>query len=208
MKRILYFCSILPFFLLILSIRISSSSPSFSTQNTLPLSPPSLSTLESLEIILQENSPIMLVNNAEVTLEPQRGSTPILVNNRILIPPFVLVDLLGGTTTYEESTGKVTIHLNEHTTIFTINSGLFQVNNENMFLPIPPLLRNGVPFVPIQFLHEGYEVRTDWINQRVLISTQQLPEGMENLMKALKNLPQIHHISTLPYSLEILFKGF
>jgi len=121
-----------------------------------------------LMITLQINNPEITINGISKTIDAQ-GSKPIIKNDRTLLPIRALIESLGGTVSWNGETREVTINLNYHTIILTIDSNTAVVNGINMQIDpnnskVTPIIINGRTYLPLRFIMEHLNANVDWDN--------------------------------------------
>ena len=121
-----------------------------------------------LIITLQIDNPEITVNGISETIDAQ-GSKPIIKNDRTLIPIRVLIESLDGNITWNEETREVTINLNYHTIILTIDNNTAIVDGINMQIDpdndkVTPIIINGRTYLPLRFIVEHLDGVVDWDN--------------------------------------------
>jgi hypothetical protein len=62
---------------------------------------------ESTEIVLTIGDPMMMVNGEEKEIDPELGTTPVIINDRTLLPVRAIVEELGGTVGWNGDTREV-----------------------------------------------------------------------------------------------------
>ena len=121
-----------------------------------------------LIITLQIDNPEITINGITKTIDEQ-GSKPIIENDRTLIPIRVLIESLDGNITWNEETREVTINLNYHTIVLTIDSNTAVVNGIKMQIDpdnskVTPIIINGRTYLPLRFIVEHLDGVVDWDN--------------------------------------------
>lgn len=124
------------------------------------------------QIILYIGNPNMFVNNVSKEIDPGKGTKPILLNGRTILPIRALVEELGGTINWDGATRKVTLTLGAKTIVLTIDSKTTLVNNIQATTDVAPQIINGRTMVPLRYIIDnfGYEVLWNATNKSVTIS--------------------------------------
>ena len=120
-------------------------------------------------ITLQINNPGITINGITKTIDAQ-GSKPIIENDRTLLPIRVLIESLGGHITWNGETREVTINLNYHTIILTIDNNTAVVDGINIQIDpknskVTPIIINGRTYLPLRFIMEHLNANIDWNNE-------------------------------------------
>ena len=148
--------------------------------------------------------PDMNVNLSEQEIDPGRGTVPIIVKERTLLPIRSVVEAIGGTVDWNETDKKVTINHNEtvieiwmfnsikteapvymghnmpyEDKIFHEGNKIMRVNGDTKVNDVAPIILNDRLFLPFRFVAEnlGCEVAWDDVSKKVTLSYS--PVGME-----------------------------
>jgi len=121
-----------------------------------------------LIIILQIDNPEITINGIPKTIDEQE-SKPIIENDRTLIPIRVLIESLDGHIAWNGETREVTINLNYHTIILTIDNSTAVVDGTNMQIDpnngkVTPTIINGRTYLPLRFIVEHLDGVVNWDN--------------------------------------------
>ncbi|MEA3313295.1 MAG: SBBP repeat-containing protein [Caldisericota bacterium] len=119
-------------------------------------------------ITLQINNPEITINGISKTIDEQ-GSKPVIKNDRTLLPIRALIESLDGHITWNEETREVTINLNYHTIILTIDNNTAVVDGIKMQIDpnngkVTPIIINGRTYLPLRFIVEHLDGVVDWDN--------------------------------------------
>ena len=63
-------------------------------------------------IVLQIDNPIMTVNGAETEIDPGRGTTPLIIGDRTLVPIRAIIEAAGGEVEWDDAAQQVTLTYN------------------------------------------------------------------------------------------------
>ena len=115
-------------------------------------------------IVLQIDNPIMSVNGKAQEIDPGRGTTPIIVSSRSMVPIRAIVEAMGGTIGWENSSQQITLTANGNTVKMWIGKKEITVNGTTQTIDVAPLIQNERTFVPVRFSAENLNAKVDWIN--------------------------------------------
>ena len=115
-----------------------------------------------LIIALQIGNPVMRVNGIEKEIDPGRGKTPILQNDRTLLPIRAVVEEMGGSVGWNEEAQEATLMLGEDTVRLTINNTTAYFNGETYMLDVAPVVINDRTMLPIRFIAERFQFDVAW----------------------------------------------
>ena len=115
-----------------------------------------------LVIILQINNPYMTVNGIKKEIDPGRGTVPVIVKGRTLVPIRAIIEELGGTIGWDGNERKVTIKLKNIQIELWIDKKNAKVNGTLKELDVPPQIINGRTMLPLRFVTEELGCTVDW----------------------------------------------
>lgn len=113
-------------------------------------------------LTFQINSPYMVVRGVTQEIDPGRGTVPIVVNGRTLLPIRAVVESIGGTIAWDGATQKVTILEGGTKIELFINSRTAYVNGVAKELDVPAQAYNGRTMVPFRFVGEALGKDIGW----------------------------------------------
>jgi len=114
------------------------------------------------ELVLQINNPIMTVNGAEKEIDPGMGTSPVVVNDRTLLPIRAVIEEIGGAVDWNDATQEVTLTYGQDEIRLTIDSTTAYLNNEAHTLDTTPAIINDRTMLPIRFIAESFDFDVDW----------------------------------------------
>lgn len=128
-------------------------------------------TTGKLTIVLKIGSPYMTVNGVRKEIDPGRGTVPITVQGRTLLPIRAIVEAMGGTVGWDGKANKVTIKMDKTTIVLTIGKKQATVNGKTVTLDVAPQLLNDRTMVPLRFVAESLGAIVEWedVTQTVTI---------------------------------------
>ncbi|MCD8214305.1 MAG: S-layer homology domain-containing protein [Clostridiales bacterium] len=120
----------------------------------------------------------MQIGNTEITVNgesqpiDENGTTPVIIENRTLLPIRAFVEGIGGSIEWDEETKTVTINYNNDSIQLIIDSDTAYLNGEAQSLDSEPVIINGRTMLPIRFIAEsfGFDVQWDEETQTITIS--------------------------------------
>lgn len=116
-------------------------------------------------IILKINNPNMYFGGSEFEIDPGRKTTPVIKENRTLLPIRVLIETLGGSIQWFESEKKVLITYQDKEISLYIDKYNFEVNGEKKILDAAPTIINSRTMIPIRFLAENIGFDVYWYDK-------------------------------------------
>ena len=113
------------------------------------------------EIVLQINNPTMTVNGTEKPID-EEGTTPVIVNERTLVPIRAIIEAMGGTVGWEAETKTATLNYGEDEIQLVIDSATAYLNGEPQELDTAPAIINDRTMLPIRFIAESFDFDVAW----------------------------------------------
>jgi photosystem II stability/assembly factor-like uncharacterized protein len=118
-------------------------------------------------IILRINQATMKVDNIEKEIDPGRGTVPLIRNNRTFLPIRTIIESVGGSIAWEESTRTVTIRLAQTIIELIIDKAEAKVNGKSQLIDpadskVSPFVQNGRTMLPLRFVGEATNMRIEW----------------------------------------------
>jgi hypothetical protein len=122
-------------------------------------------------IVLQLGNKYMTVNGISQEIDPGRGTTPITVQGRTLVPIRAIIEAMGGTIAWNGTEQKVTLNLNGKSIELWIGSKNTKVNGVNKITDVAPQIIGGRTMLPLRFVTENFGCNVDWdgVTQKVTI---------------------------------------
>jgi len=134
---------------------------------------------ESKTIVLTIGDPYMSVNGAKQEIDPGRGTKPVTVEGRTLVPIRTVIENMGGTIAWDGEKSQVTISANNKTIRVTIDYNMAEIKDQSSAsdwvkksMDVPPKVINDRTMVPLRFATEnlGCSVAWDEATQSVTIT--------------------------------------
>lgn len=113
-------------------------------------------------IVLEINNPYMLVNNVTYPIDGDRGTKPVIVNGRTLLPIRAIIEKLGGNVTWVADSRGININLGNNNVYLTLDNALAYVNGEAKYLDVAPTSINGRTMVPVKFVMDNLGGSVVW----------------------------------------------
>ncbi len=114
------------------------------------------------ELVFQINNPIMTVNGIEKEIDPGMGTSPVVVNDRTLMPVRAIIEEIGGTVDWNGAAQEVILKYGQDEIRLTIDSTTAYLNNEAQTLDTAPTIINDRTMLPIRFIAESFDFDVDW----------------------------------------------
>lgn len=119
---------------------------------------------ENTVITMQIGNPVMTINGKESNIDNE-GTTPVVVDNRTLLPVRALVEGIGGTVEWNPNTQTVTLTYKDDEIRLTINQAAAYLNDKEQTLDVTPVIINDRTMLPIRFIAESFGYKVDWTQE-------------------------------------------
>lgn len=145
-------------------------------------------------ISLQIDNPYMTVNGVEKEIDPGRGTTPIILNSRTLLPIRAVVEEIGGVVSWDGETQKVTLTHSTNTIELIIGNTSAYLNGVVNALDVAPQIINDRTMLPIRFIIESFGYEVGWIEETRVVTISKASEAInysEDVLKAVYNATKL-----------------
>lgn len=115
-------------------------------------------------IILKVDETGMFVDDAEYStlIDPEAYATPVMVNNRVLLPIGNIIKEFGGSTSWDAAPKKLTLSLNSNKIVLYLNNKKAFVNGAQTNLDVAPTTISGRTMVPLKFVSDHLGLQLIW----------------------------------------------
>ena len=117
----------------------------------------------AVSIRMKLNDPYMTVNGQRQEVDPGRGTSPITINDRTMIPIRAVVEAMGGSIGWEDATQKITITANNHELTMWLGKTELVVDGINKTMDVAPQSVNDRTLVPVRFAAENVGYGVEWL---------------------------------------------
>lgn len=121
-----------------------------------------VSASEETVLTLQIGNPEMTVNGTPQEIDPGRGTVPVLLSDRTLVPIRAIMESVGGTVGWDEVSQTVTLTYQGDTIRLVIDSTEAYLNDAVSTLDVAPVTINDRTMMPIRFIAEGFLFTVEW----------------------------------------------
>ncbi len=116
---------------------------------------------ENTVIVLQIDNPMITINGEEQAID-ESGTTPVINENRTLVPIRAIIEALGGSVAWNGELRETMLTYNGDVIRLTVNSPKAFLNDSEYTLDSSPAIINGRTMLPIRFIAESFGFETDW----------------------------------------------
>ena len=126
------------------------------------------------------DNPVMTVNGTEQEIDPGRGTAPVIVNERTLVPIRAIIEAMGGTVKWNGDTQTASLTYGDDEIRLTIDSTTAYLNDKANTLDTAPAIINERTMLPIRFIAESFKFSVDWNeSERLITITKAADEPVE-----------------------------
>lgn len=115
-------------------------------------------------IMLKLDSPYMSIDGVEEEVDPGRGTAPIVLAGRTMVPIRAVVEAMGGTVGWDGATSLITLEARGNKVEMWLGKTDIKVNGTMKEMDIAPVAKDGRTYVPVRFAAENLNCKVDWIN--------------------------------------------
>ena len=117
---------------------------------------------DSTKIELAIDDPYMYINGEQYEIDPGRGTYPVIVNSRTLLPIRAIVENLSGSIEWDEAEKRVSIkHMNKMIELW-VDKNIISINEKQEQIDQPPVIINSRTMVPVRFVAENMGCEVIW----------------------------------------------
>ncbi|MDR1641030.1 MAG: S8 family serine peptidase [Clostridiales bacterium] len=135
---------------------------------------------------MQVDNPMLSVDGKEREIDPGRGTTPVIKQDRTLLPIRSVIEATGGTVLWDEKAQMVTIIDTDTVLQMVIGSRTIQVNGVSSSIDVAPDIINDRTMLPIRAVAENLGFDVGWIDTtRMAVLTK--PYQTKRILAMLKS---------------------
>lgn len=116
------------------------------------------------KIELQVGNPYMTADGTYIEIDPGKGTAPVMVEGRVLIPIRALVEKMGGSIAWDGNTQKISINARGTQIELWLNKNKISVNGQEKTIDVAPQSINQRTMVPVRFVIENLNCSVNWEN--------------------------------------------
>ena len=115
-------------------------------------------------IVLQINNKDMNVNGESKEIDPGRGTVPMIISGRTMIPITAMIQEMGGTVAWDGVARKVTITARGKVLEMWLDQKNIKVDGVTVEMDVAPVAKNGRTYVPVSFVANNLNAKVSWLN--------------------------------------------
>lgn len=118
-------------------------------------------------VVLTVGKTVMTVDGASRPVDAGRGTVPVIVRGRTLVPISSLMNAVGGTAVWNAAAQTVTLTLGKNSILLTIGKNTAVVNGKVVRIDpqdahVVPVIENGRTMLPLRFVGEALGCLVEW----------------------------------------------
>lgn len=113
-------------------------------------------------VSLRINDPIMKINGTETEIDMGRGTKPMVIDGRTLVPIRAVIEAFGGIVGWDDTAQAVMLTLANDVITLTIDSKTAYINGNAYALDVVPAVVNERTMLPVRFIAEGFNLGVAW----------------------------------------------
>jgi hypothetical protein len=115
-----------------------------------------------VNVVLEINNPYMTINGVTYPIDGDRGTTPVILNGRTMLPIRALIEALGGSVIWNDVDRVINIQLGGNYINLTLDSTVAYVNGVAKYLDVAPTSMNQRTMVPVKFVMDNLGGSVIW----------------------------------------------
>ena len=116
-------------------------------------------------VSLQIDNPIMTVNGVEQEIDEGMGTSPIIADERTLVPIRAIIEAFGGGISWDDEAKTVLLDMESDQITLVIGSKTAYLNDKAEILDVAPEVINERTMLPIRFIAENFNLGVAWNGQ-------------------------------------------
>ena len=113
-------------------------------------------------VSLQIDNPMMQVNGVQSEIDAGRGTTPVVMDDRTLVPIRAIIEAFAGTVDWDEAAQAAILQMDGDTIYLVTGSTAAYLNDRMYTLDVAPCVINDRTMLPIRFIAEGFNLGVAW----------------------------------------------
>jgi hypothetical protein len=105
----------------------------------------------------------MIVNGEIVEIDPGRGTSPMIIDGRALLPIRAAIEAMGGDVGWDAAEHKVTINAFDHIVEMRIGDMEMIVDGKTTVMDVAPVIINSRTMLPIRYATENIGCLVEWV---------------------------------------------
>ncbi|MBC7765976.1 MAG: hypothetical protein H7Y41_05775, partial [Hyphomonadaceae bacterium] len=125
-------------------------------------------------VTLYIGSPMSMIGTQQKQIDKNNASvSPILLNNRTLVPVRYIAEALGATVTWNATQKAVDIQTSTSQVHMVVGSAVMQANGKDITLDVSVIIQNDRTLVPLRAVSEGLGKKVFYDRGLIIVSDQE-----------------------------------
>jgi len=113
-------------------------------------------------VSLTLDNPIMQVNGEDTEIDPGRGTAPVVINGRTLVPIRAIIEAFGGKADWKSATSTVVLTMEDDILELKPGSTTAYLNNSEYHMDVAPTVIKERTMLSIRFVAESFNLGVAW----------------------------------------------
>ncbi|MCL1805998.1 MAG: stalk domain-containing protein [Clostridiales bacterium] len=114
-------------------------------------------------ILMKIDDGYMSVGGARQEVDPGRGTGPMLLNNRTMVPARAIAEAMGGSAGWQEANREVSLNVKSYFVLMWLDNPVIAANGTSKVLDVAPASINGRTMVPLRGALENLNCVVEWL---------------------------------------------
>jgi len=114
------------------------------------------------KIVLKMKSPKMTVDGVVKEIDPGKGTAPVSINGRTMVPIRAIIETMGGNLAWTATEQRLDISLKSKSLKLWVNKTTADLDGKDLKMDVPPKIINGRTMVPLRFVSESLGSQVNW----------------------------------------------
>ena len=114
-------------------------------------------------LLMTLNSVQMNANGVIKEIDPGRGTAPLLINDRTMVPVRAVTEEIGGSAGWYAATREITLQAKNNTVLMWLDNTEIRVNETRKTMDVAPVSINDRTMVPLRFAAENLGCEVEWL---------------------------------------------
>jgi hypothetical protein len=135
-------------------------------------------------IMMTIGDPFMQMNGELIEIDPGRGTAPLYIDGRTMMPIRAIVEGMGGYVDWDDADRRITLQHGRHTVHMWLGRREFLADGISEEMDIAPYVYNDRTMLPLRFVTESLGCQTEWIgslNRMIIVYAMPEEEGSAEL---------------------------
>ncbi len=176
---------------------------------------------EDVVVSLSIDNPYMTVNGESAEIDAGRGTAPVIMNDRTLVPVRAIIEAFGGEVLWDGATRTTSVGLDGDNVTLVTDSTDAYINGSMHTLDAAPAIINDRTMLPLRFIAEGFGLGIAWDSETKTVyiirngfdeeeynslTASLLPYSGEPYCEVFENVPQFKEYEIIDASFEYYSK--